>query len=75
MAAIVHLAGKLIDGKQFCTRCGMLLIDNDGAMVPVDDEHGPSRWEEGSEVANEGNAWVSVNALTDASALVMMKCK
>jgi len=65
VAIIVHIAGKMIGGKQFCTRCGLLLIDNNGAMVPVGDDHGLSYWEEGGEVANEGSAWVAVKHIIE----------
>jgi len=46
---MIHVAGDYEDGVQRCDRCGVILTDHRGAMVPVGS--GPlGAWEPGAHV-------------------------
>ena len=50
----VHQAGPMIGAVQVCSRCGIILTDYRGAMVPEEDADKPLRgWAEG--------AWIEVS--------------
>ena len=51
----VHQAGVMVGGVQLCTRCGAVLTDYRGAMVPEADADKPLRgWPAGASVVVSG---------------------
>jgi hypothetical protein len=46
---MIHVAGKMIDWVQPCTRCGEVLSDYRNAMYP-EGTPPPSGWEEGAHI-------------------------
>lgn len=64
---MVHLAGPYDpqSAVQRCDRCGVLLTDNRGAMVPADDPRPLGGWATGAHVEVEGTN-PRYSGLTDA---------
>lgn len=72
---MVHIAGPMsADGVQLCVRCGHILTDYRGAMVPTEDAKKPlGGWAVGAHVETEGAnpAWSGVtNKPADCKAVV-----
>jgi hypothetical protein len=59
MAAVEHLAGRLVDGVQSCLRCDAILTDYRVAEVRLDAAK-PAGWAEGARVVIEGRSmWIA----------------
>jgi hypothetical protein len=63
----IHVAGPLVDWVQRCARCGEVLSDYRGSMVPVGDPP-PIGWAVGAYIEIEGinpiQSWVTNDSPT-----------
>lgn len=67
----IHEAGPMVAGVQVCRRCGEVLADYRGAMVPEEDAHKALRgWTEGAAIeVSEGNPRYSGVTLEEPTCL------